>query len=116
MAFAMSAKMLKAVQVFVTTFLVSVALDPELQYRVSMVQSLRVCLLHMRICSTDVSWLPGSRLSSPGLFGSGCDMVTHSSIWSSDWVTEGKQNNSEQYIICFFIPATIEELMIIRYI
>lgn len=47
MAFAVSAKMLKTVQVFVTTFLVSVALDPGLQYRVSMVQSLRVCLLHM---------------------------------------------------------------------
>lgn len=37
----------------------------------------------------------------PGLFGSGCDMVTHSSIWSSDWVTQGK-HDAEQYITCFF--------------
>lgn len=33
----------------------------------------------------------------PGLFGSGCDMVTHSSIWSSDWVTQGK-HDTKQYI------------------
>lgn len=90
--------------------------DPAARSRVNISRRacVRVCLLHMRICSTDVSWLPGSRLSSLGLFGSGCDMVTHSSIWSSDWVTQGKLNDTEQYITSFSRPARTVEQMIIR--
>lgn len=115
MAFAVSAKMLKAVQVFITTFFgLCGAGSRAAEQSQHLWKSLRVCLLHMRICSTDVSWLPGSRLSSPGLFGSDCDMVTHSSIWSSDWVTQGKLNDTEQYITCFSRPATTVKQMIIR--
>lgn len=115
MAFAVSAKMLKAVQVFITTFFgLCGAGSRAAEQSQHLWKSLRVCLLHMRICSTDVSWLPGSRLSSPGLFGSDCDMVTHSSIWSSDWVTQGKLNDTEQYITCFSRPVTTVKQMIIR--
>lgn len=64
-----------------------------------------VCLLHMWICSTDVSWLPGRQgLLPPGLFGSDRDMVTHSSIWSSDWVTQGK-HDAAQHIAGSFVAA-----------
>lgn len=115
MAFAVSAKMLKAVQVFITTFFgLCGAGSRAAEQSQHLWKSLRVCLLHMWICSTDVSWLPGSRLSSPGLFGSDCDMVTHSSIWSSDWVTQGKLNDTEQYITCFSRPVMTVKQMIIR--
>lgn len=70
-------------------------LIPSFQYRVDMVWRVCVCLLHMWICSTDVSGLPGSRISFPGPFGCACDMVTHSSIWSSEWLTQGKQIDAQ---------------------
>lgn len=112
MAFAVSAKMLKAVQVFITTFFGLCSPGSAVEQSQHPWKSLCVCLLHMRICSTDVSWLPGSRLSSPGLFGSDCDMVTHSSIWSSNWVTQGKLNDTAQYITCFSRPAmTVEQII-----
>lgn len=115
MAFAVSAKMLRAVQVFITTFFGLWGVESwAVEQSQHLWKSLCGCLLHMWICSTDVSWLPGSRPSSPGLFGSACDMVTHSSIWSSDWVTQGKLNDTEHYITCFSKPATTVKQMILR--